>query len=120
MSQNLQILLIKLSIQVNLLKNIFFIFSITYPPVFICQIDSDDIAAQLGDLDLAANHRAVTATLLSHPDCRDVQLGSLSITFHGAELLVDTKLELNCGRRYGLIGLNGCGKLCLKKGLMIG
>uniref|UniRef100_A0A1I8FXA4 ABC transporter domain-containing protein n=1 Tax=Macrostomum lignano TaxID=282301 RepID=A0A1I8FXA4_9PLAT len=25
----------------------------------------------------------------------------------------DTKLELNCGRRYGLIGLNGCGKSTL-------
>ncbi|KAK6020834.1 ABC transporter, ATP-binding protein, partial [Ostertagia ostertagi] len=32
------------------------------------------------------------------------------ITFHGREIVVDTKLELNRGRRYGLIGLNGSGK----------
>ncbi|KAK2158963.1 hypothetical protein LSH36_161g09008 [Paralvinella palmiformis] len=73
----------------------------------------DELAVELGDLDLAANHRAVTGVLLSHPDSRDVHIGTLSITFHGAELLVDTNLELNCGRRYGLIGLNGCGKSSL-------
>ena len=73
----------------------------------------DELAVELGDLDLAANHRAVTGVLLSHPDSRDVHIGTLSITFHGAELLVDTNLELNCGRRYGLIGLNGCGMLLL-------
>ena len=29
------------------------------------------------------------------------------------ELLVDTSLELNCGRRYGVLGLNGSGKSSL-------
>jgi len=77
----------------------------------------DEVAEQMGDLDLAEEHRAVTGVLLSHPDCRDVHIGNLSITFHGAELLVDTKLELNCGRRYGLIGLNGCGKSSLLSAL---
>ena len=60
---------------------------------------------------MAAEHRAVTGVLGSHPDSRDIQIINLSITFHGAEILQDTKLELNCGRRYGLMGLNGCGKL---------
>nr|GEW32442.1 ABC transporter F family member 1 [Tanacetum cinerariifolium] len=38
---------------------------------------------------------------------------SLSLTFHGHDLIVDAELELNYGRRYGLLGLNGCGKSTL-------
>jgi ATP-binding cassette subfamily F protein 2 len=72
--------------------------------------DIDDLRSQLDDLDLAAKHRAVTGVLASHPDSRDVHLDGFTITFHGAELVKDAKVELNCGRRYGLIGLNGCGK----------
>lgn len=72
--------------------------------------DVDGLRSQLDDLDLAAKHRAVTGVLASHPDSRDVHLHGFTITFHGAELVKDAKVELNCGRRYGLIGLNGCGK----------
>lgn len=72
-----------------------------------------EIAEELEGLDLAAKHRAVTGVLASHPDSRDLHLHNLSITFHGVELLVDTKMELNVGRRYGLLGLNGCGKSTL-------
>lgn len=64
----------------------------------------------MDELDLQGQHRSVTGVLVSHPDSRDVHIDQLSITFHGAELLVDTSLELNVGRRYGLIGLNGCGE----------
>ena len=65
------------------------------------------------DLYAAAQFRAVTGVLGSHYESRDIQIINLSITFHGVELLTDTKLELNNGRRYGLIGLNGCGKSSL-------
>ena len=54
---------------------------------------------------------ATTGVLASHPESRDVHIENFSITFHGVELLSDTRLELNRGRRYGLLGLNGCGKL---------
>ena len=47
--------------------------------------------------------------LASHPSSRDVHIHNFSVTFHGVELLTDTKLELNLGRRYGLVGLNGSG-----------
>uniref|UniRef100_A0A8C8MDD6 ATP-binding cassette sub-family F member 2 n=1 Tax=Oncorhynchus tshawytscha TaxID=74940 RepID=A0A8C8MDD6_ONCTS len=57
--------------------------------------------------------RAVTGVLASHPNSTDVHVASLSLTFHGQELLQDTSLELNSGRRYGLIGLNGTGKSML-------
>lgn len=54
--------------------------------------------------------RAVTGVLASHPNSTDVHIASLSLTFHGQELLTDTSLELNSGRRYGLLGLNGTGR----------
>lgn len=76
-----------------------------------------NLSAALGDLDLEADFRAVTGVLASHPDARDIHISSLGINFHGVELLVDTDLELNCGRRYGLIGLNGCGKSSLMSAL---
>ena len=62
---------------------------------------------------LSAEARAVTGVLGVHPKSRDIKIDNLSITFHGFELLSDTTLELNCGRRYGLIGLNGSGKSTL-------
>jgi ATPase subunit of ABC transporter with duplicated ATPase domains len=46
----------------------------------------------------------------SHPRGRDVHIHQFSVTFHGQEILVDTDFEMNCGRRYGLVGLNGSGK----------
>ncbi|XP_050420082.1 ATP-binding cassette sub-family F member 2 [Adelges cooleyi] len=65
------------------------------------------------DAKLNAEARACTGSLASHPRSRDVKIDNLSISFHGCELLQDTMLELNCGRRYGLIGLNGSGKSTL-------
>ena len=54
---------------------------------------------------------SVTGVLLSHPESRDLHLGQITLRYHGTELLVDAKIEMNCGRRYGLLGPNGCGKL---------
>ncbi|KAF7080991.1 hypothetical protein CFC21_084980 [Triticum aestivum] len=67
-------------------------------------------AVQLAD-------RTCTAVLTSHQLSRDIHIESLTLTFHGHDLLVDTDLELNYGRRYGLLGLNGCGKSCLLKAI---
>lgn len=57
--------------------------------------------------------RSCTGVLASHPQSRDIQIDSFTLLFHGHELLQDTRLELNFGRRYGLLGLNGCGKSCM-------
>ncbi len=46
----------------------------------------------------------------SHPRGRDVHINQFSVTFYGQEILVDADFEMNCGRRYGLVGLNGSGK----------
>ncbi|XP_037285917.1 ATP-binding cassette sub-family F member 2 [Rhipicephalus microplus] len=69
------------------------------------------------DVRLNAAARACTGVLAVHPRSRDVKIDNLSITFHGVEILVDTRLELNCGQRYGLIGLNGSGKSTLLSAL---
>ena len=34
-----------------------------------------------------------------HPLARDIKIDNFSVTFYGAELLQDTKLELSCGNR---------------------
>ena len=59
---------------------------------------------------MAADARACTGVLGIHPMSRDIKIDNFSVTFHGSELLQDTKLELSCGQRYGLIGANGSGK----------
>ena len=53
------------------------------------------------DLDLNAKARAVTGVLGVSPKSRDIKIDNFSIMFHGFEILTDTKLELNCGQRYG-------------------
>ena len=41
---------------------------------------------------------------------KDIKIDNFSVTFHGAELIVDSKVELSCGQKYGLLGVNGSGK----------
>ena len=77
----------------------------------------DLLTKELEDFEMKkAAARAVTGVLASHPNSTDVHIIDLSLTFHGQELLSDTKLELNSGRRYGLIGLNGIGEALARRG----
>merc|ERR1712025_197329 len=57
--------------------------------------------------------RACTGVLGIHELARDIKIDNFSVTFYGAQLLQDTKLELSVGNRYGLMGVNGCGKSAL-------
>jgi ATP-binding cassette, subfamily F, member 2 len=61
--------------------------------------------------------RVTTGVLASLPASRDVKISSVSLVFHGRVLITDTTLELNYGRRYGLLGENGCGKSTLLKAI---
>lgn len=61
--------------------------------------------------------RVTTGVLSSLPTSRDVKLTSVSLVFHGRVLITDTTLELNYGRRYGLLGENGCGKSTILKAI---
>jgi len=65
------------------------------------------------DARISAEARAVTGVWAAHAKSRDIKIDNFSITFYGAELLRDTRLELNCGNKYGLIGPNGSGKTSL-------
>ena len=61
--------------------------------------------------------RVTTGVLASLQQSRDVKINSVSLVFHGKVLITDTTLELNYGRRYGLLGENGCGKSTLLKAI---
>ena len=61
--------------------------------------------------------RVTTGVLASLASSRDVKITSASLVFHGKVLITDTTLELNYGRRYGLLGENGCGKSTLLKAI---
>jgi ATP-binding cassette, subfamily F, member 2 len=61
--------------------------------------------------------RVTTGVLSSLATSRDVKITSVSLVFHGKVLITDTTLELNFGRRYGLLGENGCGKSTLLKAI---
>jgi len=53
--------------------------------------------------------------LQSMKTARDIKIDKFSVALHGVELIKDTQLELNFGRRYGLIGFNGSGKSTMLK-----
>ncbi|KAG2489307.1 hypothetical protein HYH03_012139 [Edaphochlamys debaryana] len=74
----------------------------------------DKATAKLSVSDMG---RSVTGVLASHPQSRDVQISSFTLLYYGHELLQDSDLELNYGRRYGLLGPNGCGKSTMLKAL---
>ncbi|OMJ17099.1 putative ABC transporter ATP-binding protein [Smittium culicis] len=59
-----------------------------------------------------ALHAARTATgvLTSAPQSRDIKIESYSLSYYGRTLFTNATIELNFGRRYGLIGANGSGK----------
>jgi len=61
--------------------------------------------------------RVTTGVLSSLESSRDAKISSVSLVFHGRVLIQDTTLELNYGRRYGLLGENGCGKSTLLKSI---
>ncbi|ROT35572.1 hypothetical protein SODALDRAFT_337520 [Sodiomyces alkalinus F11] len=73
------------------------------------------LAAQLDKHGLS--DRVTTGVLDSTPSSRDVKISSTSLVFHGRQLINDSILELNFGRRYGLLGENGCGKSTFLKAI---
>jgi len=61
--------------------------------------------------------RVTTGVLASLEASRDVKITSSSLVFHGKVLIADSTIEVNAGRRYGLLGENGCGKSTLLKAI---
>lgn len=82
----------------------------------------DDASAQIAKLKLQTDEhglsdRVTTGVLDSLETSKDLKISSLSLLFHGKVLIQDSTLELNFGRRYGLLGENGCGKSTFLKSL---
>lgn len=75
----------------------------------------DKLTAQMDKHGLS--DRVTTGVLASLPSSRDCKITSASLVFHGKVLFTDSTLELNFGRRYGLLGENGCGKSTLLKSI---
>lgn len=56
------------------------------------------------------NNRSSTGVLTSEKSSRDVKIELYSLNFFSQVLINESTIELNFGRRYGLIGPNGSGK----------
>lgn len=78
------------------------------PPAEESHIAVNATAAALEKVKL--NYRTSTGVLASKRQDRDVKITAFSLSYHGRVLIGETELELNYGRRYGLIGQNGSGK----------
>lgn len=61
-------------------------------------------------IDVDDGGRVATGNLISEIRARDIKIDQFSIALHGHNLVEDTTFEVNNGRRYGLLGRNGCGK----------
>lgn len=76
--------------------------------------DITTIEAALGKVELeetgASLKRISTGVLASRPTARDIKIINFSMGMGGSELIKDCDIEITIGRRYGLLGQNGCGK----------
>lgn len=79
------------------------------------QAEVEKLTAQMDKHGLS--DRVTTGVLSSLPASRDVKITSTSLVFHGKVLVTDSTLELTFGRRYGLLGENGCGKSTILKSI---
>lgn len=52
-----------------------------------------------------------------HANTRDVNVGGVTVAFHGKTLIEETEVVINYGNRYGFIGPNGSGKSTVMKAL---
>jgi len=72
------------------------------------EVDTGDMRVQ--EKAAVLSQAVITGNLTSKPDSRDIKISEFSVTTWGRKLVADTTLELNHGRKYGLIGQNGSGK----------
>ncbi|CAG8738277.1 26579_t:CDS:10 [Dentiscutata erythropus] len=57
-----------------------------------------------------SSERTANGVLTSQPMAKDIKIEQYSLSFFGRVLIENATIELNFGRRYGLIGSNGSGK----------
>jgi hypothetical protein len=78
-------------------------------------LDLSDLKSSVAELDEGLP--TVTGNLMTHEGSQDIKIGSFSLEVYSKVLIEDTTLELNKGRRYGLLGMNGSGKSTLLRAL---
>ncbi|KAJ3024488.1 UNVERIFIED_CONTAM: hypothetical protein HDU68_008116 [Siphonaria sp. JEL0065] len=76
----------------------------------------ESVAEELRKLVVDPN-RSAAGVLTSHKDSRDIKVEAYSLMYYSQILITDSTLEFNYGRRYGLLGPNGCGKSTFLKSL---
>eukprot|EP01134_Creolimax_fragrantissima_P004403 CFRG4403T1 len=75
-------------------------------------------AAEAKAVDVVVSDIVMTGeNALQTQQSRDIKFVQFSLSYMGQVLIQDTTLELNVGRRYGLLGRNGSGKSTFLKGL---
>jgi len=74
---------------------------------------SEEVKTQTKSNKIEESPRSCTGVLSSQYLSRDLKLDNFSLTLYGVQLIDDTLLEFNWGRRYGLLGPNGSGKSSL-------
>ncbi|KAJ3019945.1 ATP-binding cassette sub- F member 2 [Thoreauomyces humboldtii] len=70
---------------------------------------AEEVTDAMANLALETN-RVASGVLTSQKDSRDIKIEQYSLSFYSQQLINDTTIELNYGRRYALIGPNGSGK----------
>jgi len=58
-------------------------------------------------------NRSAAGVLVSDAKGRDIKIDAYTLSFHGRLLIEGAEISLNYGNRYGLLGDNGSGKVCL-------
>ncbi len=61
--------------------------------------------------------RTCTGVLSSLPTAKDIKIINFCMQLFGKKLIENTTIEFTIGRRYGLLGSNGCGKSTFMKAL---
>ena len=57
--------------------------------------------------------RSAAGVLVSDVKGRDIKMDQYTLSFHGRLLIEGAEIALNYGQRYGLLGENGSGKVCI-------
>jgi ATP-binding cassette subfamily F protein 2 len=65
--------------------------------------------------EIVVTYEAKKGTL--HANARDINVGGVTVSFHGKPLVENTELVINYGNRYGFIGPNGSGKSTVMKAI---
>lgn len=64
-------------------------------------------------ISLTVIFRSAAGVLVSDVKGRDIKIDQYTLSFHGRLLIEGAEISLNYGQRYGLLGENGSGKVCI-------